>query len=155
MQKIYAKTRAVSLIPVINIEVAKTNTSFLASKPLGCWMNSLFFCHSCNIWPCLHLFSFFFLLATSIALILLAGLVKSCLSFHYFFFLSFLALLEGLKSWVKVEALKAKALKLILQCFLIALWVWILYVFWPVCLPVGLLAKQANRPIRKSAWLIQ
>lgn len=48
------------------------------------------------------------------ALTLIAGLVESRIFFHYFFFLSFLALLKGLESWVElgIEILEALDLSL-------------------------------------------
>ena len=47
-------------------------------------------------------FFFFLWLSTSALLTLVAGLMKFYLALYCFFFLSFLALSEGLESWLEV-----------------------------------------------------
>ena len=52
-----SKNRVFSLVLVINIEIAKPNTSFWALKTMGTYLNNVFFCYNCNTKSHLCLFS--------------------------------------------------------------------------------------------------
>ena len=116
----HSKTKIFFLIPVIDVEVVETDTSFLTFETLSIWLYNVPFCHNDNIWSHLHLSSF---LITSAILTLVAEVVESRLFFRYFLFLSFLTLLKGLESWVKVDTEAFEVLELFLKWIFIALWV--------------------------------
>lgn len=105
--------RASFLAPVIDIEVTKTVTSFLALGIGHLFAKCSFLLQLKYITSLVSFLFLLFLLPTLAVLTLVAGVVEflifleSFLSLCCFFFLFFLVLLESLDFWVEAEALEA------------------------------------------------
>ena len=109
------------LVSVINVVVAKTDTSFWAFETLDIWLQSIFFCYSCITWSYLYHSSSFFLSSTSATLTPMTRIIESHLSLCYFFFFLFSSLIKrlGILGRSEIDSFSIKFLYImIFYCFL-------------------------------------